>query len=195
MPADAAQRPARRPWWVRLKRKFRLDYLRILRTRGAPAQVARGVGYGIFCELIFFPTLGLAFFLLYPLNRFLKGHFAASIAGFVFAKLFTFLTIPPSIIFGKWLLNVNVSVDMIDRSSFNASLHSLWGLLKSGQLIEFLGAWTAGAAIFGLTIGALGGWLSWIGLKNYQARQHTRRDVLLHHIHDVHTGHPPESPR
>ena len=40
---------------------MRLDYLRILRTKGAPSQVARGVGYGIFVELIFFPTLGLAF--------------------------------------------------------------------------------------------------------------------------------------
>ena len=195
MQVVAAQHPTRRPWWVRLKRRGRLDYLRILRTYGAPAQVARGVGYGIFVELIFFPTLGLSFLLLYPLNHFLKGHYAASFAGFVFAKLFTFLTIPPSILLGKWLIHVDVSVDMIDRSSFNASLRSLWGLLKSGQLLEFLGAWTAGAAIFGLVIGAIGGWMSWMGLKNYQARRHARRDALLHHIHDVQTGHPPESSR
>ena len=62
---------------------MRLDYLRILRTKGAPSQVARGVGYGIFVELIFFPTLGLAFFLMYPLNKFGKGHMGAAVAGFV----------------------------------------------------------------------------------------------------------------
>ena len=72
-----------------------MDYLKILRTHGAPTQVARGVGYGIFIELIFFPTLGLAFFLMYPINKYLKGHMGASMAGFIFAKLFAFLTIPP----------------------------------------------------------------------------------------------------
>ena len=61
------------PWYTRLWRLARLDYLKILRTQGAPAQVARGVGYGIFIELIFFPTLGLAFFLMYPVNKYLKG--------------------------------------------------------------------------------------------------------------------------
>ena len=75
------------PWHTRLYRLARLDYLKILRTHGAPAQVARGVGYGIFVELIFFPTMGLGFFLIYPINKYLKGHLAASIAGFVFSKL------------------------------------------------------------------------------------------------------------
>ena len=79
---------SRHPWYTRIGRKMRLDYLRILRTKGAPSQVACGVGYGIFVELIFFPTLGLAFFLMYPLNKFGKGHMGAAFAGFVFAKLF-----------------------------------------------------------------------------------------------------------
>ena len=94
------------PWYTRLWRLARLDYYKILRAHGAPAQVARGVGYGIFVELIFFPTLGLAFFLIYPLNKYLKGHLAASIAGFVFAKLFAFLTIPPSFILGSKMLGL-----------------------------------------------------------------------------------------
>ena len=55
---------AKRPWHVRLLRRVRLDYLKILRTEGAPTQVARGVGYGIFVELLFFPSLGLAFILM-----------------------------------------------------------------------------------------------------------------------------------
>ncbi len=183
-----ARHPRRRSRWDRLRRRFRLDYLKILRTSGAPGQVARGVAYGIFIELLFFPTLGLGFLLFYPLNHFLRGHYAASLAGFVFAKLFAFLTIPPSILLGKWILGVNVSVDMIDRASFSASMKSLWALLKGGQLLEFLGAWTVGAAIFGVVLGAAGFWLSWSGLKNYQARRHARRDALLHRIHD--TQHP-----
>ena len=92
------------PWYTRLWRLARFDYLKILRTHGAPARVARGVGYGIFVELIFFPTLGLGFFLIYPLNKYLKGHLGASIAGFIFAKLFAFLTIPPSFILGSKML-------------------------------------------------------------------------------------------
>ena len=94
------------PWYTRLWRLARFDYLKILRAHGAPARVARGVGYGIFVELILFPTLGLGFFLIYPLNKYLKGHLGDSIAGFIFAKLFAFLTIPPSFFLGSKMLGL-----------------------------------------------------------------------------------------
>ena len=172
------------PWYTRLWRLARLDYLKILRTHGAPAQVARGVGYGIFVELIFFPTLGLAFFLIYPLNKYLKGHLAASIAGFIFAKLFAFFTIPPSFILGSKMLGLPSYGDrfMTDAGKLKP-LGEIWdvvvGLLKSGDLFYALAGWTVGAAVFGVVIGIMGFLFALTALKKYQAHRKERREEVL----------------
>tara|TARA_Y100001934_G_scaffold187417_1_gene221108 strand:+ start:1728 stop:2303 length:576 start_codon:yes stop_codon:yes gene_type:complete len=174
---------SRHPWYTRLGRKMRLDYLRILRTKGAPSQVARGVGYGIFVELIFFPTLGLAFFLMYPLNKFGKGHMGASLAGFVFAKLFAFLTIPPSFILGSKILGLpNYKNYFLDGETMKP-LGEIWGVVKelfsSGELLKALAGWTTGAAVFGVVIGLIGFFIARVGLRKYQMRRQARREELL----------------
>ena len=175
--AAADARP-KRPWYTRLKRRMRLDYLKILRTEGAPSKVARGVGYGIFIELIFFPTLGLAFFLLYPMNRFLNGHIAAAIAGFVFAKLFAWATIPPSIIAGKAIIGSNTPFEF-KADSFGQTVDSLKAFYEKGLLWEFLAAWNLGAAIFGAGIGLIGFCITRSGLRKYQAKRKARREQIL----------------
>ena len=174
---------SRHPWYTRIGRKVRLDYLRILRTQGAPSQVARGVGYGIFVELIFFPTLGLAFFLMYPLNKLGKGHMGAAVAGFVFAKLFAFLTIPPSFILGSKILGLpNYKSFFMDGEKMKP-LGKTWEVVKelaaSGDLLKALAGWTAGAAVFGAVIGLLGFFMARAGLRKYQARRKARREQLL----------------
>lgn len=175
---------SRHPWYTRIGRKVRLDYLRILRTQGAPSQVARGVGYGIFVELIFFPTLGLAFFLMYPLNKLGKGHMGAAVAGFVFAKLFAFLTIPPSFILGSKILGLRKDYKsfFMDGEKMKP-LGKTWEVVKelaaSGDLLKALAGWTTGAAVFGAVIGLLGFFMARAGLRKYQARRKARREQLL----------------
>ena len=169
------------PWYTRLWRLARFDYLKILRTHGAPARVARGVGYGIFVELIFFPTLGLGFFLIYPLNKYLKGHLGASIAGFIFAKLFAFLTIPPSFILGSKILGLpSYGKEFMTDADKLKPLGQIWdtvvGLVKSGDLFYALAGWTVGAAVFGVVLGAIGFLLSMTALKKYQAHKKERRE-------------------
>ena len=185
-PSEESAAPVKplHPWYTRLGRLARLDYYKILRTHGAPAQVARGVGYGIFVELIFFPTLGLAFFLIYPLNKYLKGHLAASIAGFVFAKLFAFLTIPPSFILGGKVLGLPSYSDkfMADTDHLKP-LGEIWDtvmeLIKSGELLHALAGWTVGASVFGVILGVIGFLLSLTALKKYQAHKKERREEIL----------------
>ena len=171
------------PWYTRLYRLARLDYFKILRTHGAPAQVARGVGYGIFVELIFFPTLGLGFFLIYPLNKYLKGHLAASIAGFFFAKLFAVFTIPPSFILGSKILGLQDFGARFMADDKLKSLGEIWVTVKqlfsSGELFQALAGWAAGAAVFGVVIGAIGFIFTLIGLKKYQAHRIERREEIL----------------
>lgn len=171
------------PWYTRLWRLARLDYYKILRAHGAPAQVARGVGYGIFVELIFFPTLGLAFFLIYPLNKYLKGHLAASIAGFVFAKLFAFLTIPPSFILGSKMLGLQDFGAKFMADDKLKPLGEIWVTVKqlfnSGELFHALAGWAVGAAVFGVILGAIGFLFSLTALKKYQAHKKERRREIL----------------
>lgn len=171
------------PWYTRIYRLARLDYLKILRTHGAPAQVARGVGYGIFVELIFFPTMGLGFFLIYPLNKYLKGHLGASIAGFFFAKLFAVFTIPPSFILGSKILGLQDFGARFMADDKLKSLGEIWVTVKqlfsSGELFQALAGWAAGAAVFGVVIGAIGFIFTLIGLKKYQAHRKERREEIL----------------
>lgn len=171
------------PWYTRIYRLARLDYLKILRTHGAPAQVARGVGYGIFVELIFFPTMGLGFFLIYPLNKYLKGHLGASIAGFFFAKLFAVFTIPPSFILGSKILGLQDFGARFMADDKLKSLGEIWVTVKqlfsSGELFQALAGWAAGAAVFGVVIGAIGFIFTLIGLKKYQAHRKERREKIL----------------
>ncbi|HIL24982.1 MAG TPA: DUF2062 domain-containing protein [Verrucomicrobia bacterium] len=171
------------PWYTRLYRLARLDYLKILRTHGAPAQVARGVGYGIFVELIFFPTMGLGFFLIYPLNKYLKGHLGASIAGFFFAKLFAVFTIPPSFILGSKILRLQDFGARFMADDKLKSLGEIWVTVKqlfsSGELFQALAGWAAGAAVFGVVLGAIGFIFTLIGLKKYQAHRKERREEIL----------------
>ena len=171
------------PWYTRLYRLARLDYLKILRTHGAPAQVARGVGYGIFVELIFFPTMGLGFFLIYPLNKYLKGHLGASIAGFIFTKLFAVFTIPPSFILGSKILGLQDFGAKFMADDKLKPLGEIWVTVKqlfsSGELFQALAGWAAGAAVFGVVIGAIGFVFTLIGLKKYQAHRIERREEIL----------------
>ena len=145
--------------------------------------MARGVGYGIFVELIFFPTLGLGFFLIYPINKYLKGHLGASIAGFIFAKLFAFFTIPPSFILGSKILGLrSYGKEFMTDADKLKSLGDIWdtvvGLLKSGDLFYALAGWTVGAAVFGVVLGAIGYLLSMTALKKYQAHKKERREEV-----------------
>ena len=186
------------PWYTRLWRLARLDYLKILRTHGAPAQVARGVGYGIFVELIFFPTLGLGFFLIYPINKYLKGHLGASIAGFIFAKLFAFFTIPPSFILGSKILGLPNYVDKFYYKTEvagrimekfkpifwdnNPPVGTVIGTIKDlfpWKLLEALSGWAVGAAVFGVVLGAIGFFVSLATLRKYQAHKKERREEVL----------------
>ena len=56
----------------KLYRKLKYQYVKLLRTKGAPSIIARSFSLGIFIEFITLPTLGIAFLFLYPLNRLLR---------------------------------------------------------------------------------------------------------------------------
>ncbi|HEX7057090.1 MAG TPA: DUF2062 domain-containing protein [Bacilli bacterium] len=71
----------------RIKKWFKYKYLLLLRAKGGPSKVAKGFSIGLFIEMFTLPTIGIAFFLIFPLVYFFRASFAGALIGFVFGKV------------------------------------------------------------------------------------------------------------
>jgi uncharacterized protein len=94
-----------------LKRWIRYKYTLLLRAKGGASSVALGFAIGIAVEMFTLPTMGLAFFLIFPLAYFLRASFAAALIGFVFGKL---IYIPLAFLngmVGGWILPDNMEIN------------------------------------------------------------------------------------
>ncbi|WP_374018169.1 DUF2062 domain-containing protein [Paenibacillus thiaminolyticus] len=93
-----------------MKRWLKYQLLKLVRTRGAAGQVARGFCIGLAVEMVTLPTAGLAFFLIFPLVYMMRGRLAAALIGFVFGKL---IYIPVAVVnerVGHWILPMHWTV-------------------------------------------------------------------------------------
>lgn len=93
-----------------MKRWLKYQFLKLVRTRGAVGQVARGFCIGLAVEMVTLPTAGLAFFLIFPLVYMMRGRLAAALIGFVFGKL---IYIPFAVVnerVGHWILPMHWTV-------------------------------------------------------------------------------------
>ena len=101
----------------------------------------------------------------------------------MFAKLFAFLTIPPSFILGSKMLGLPNYKDKFMDDETMKPLGETWDVVKdlasSGELLKALAGWTAGAAVFGAVIGLIGFFIARAGLRKYQSRRQSRREQLL----------------
>lgn len=66
--------------------KLKAEYYKLLHASGSPTMIARGFALGLFIEFLTLPTLGIAFFLLYPLAAWFRTSFSVSLIGFVMGK-------------------------------------------------------------------------------------------------------------
>lgn len=154
----------------KLYRKVKYQYLKLLRTTGAPSIIARSFSLGIFIEFITLPTLGVAFLFLYPLNVLLRGNFAASLIGFVTGKfvLPVFFMINMSV--GNRLINgQTVHVQQMRESAHSSILE----LVKTKGTAFFLGSVTTG-----LVMAILCYTLVFYGLIFYRDRKKKKRVAI-----------------
>ena len=111
------RRRLRRKFW--LKRKTRLMYLKLLRLRGKPRVVAKGLAIGVFAGC--FPFFGLQSLVSIFLAALLKGSKVAAIAATWISNPLTYV---PIFIFnykiGKLLLGTKDTVLSLDLNSFTA---------------------------------------------------------------------------
>lgn len=70
-----------------MKRWLKYKYLLLFRAKGGAAMVAKGFSIGLAIEMFTLPTMGLAFFLMFPVVYFLRASFAGALIGFVIGKV------------------------------------------------------------------------------------------------------------
>ncbi|WP_157279906.1 DUF2062 domain-containing protein [Paenibacillus swuensis] len=70
-----------------MARWFKYKYMMLFRAKGGAAMVAKGFSIGLAIEMFTLPTMGLAFFLIFPLVYLLRGSVAGALIGFVIGKI------------------------------------------------------------------------------------------------------------
>lgn len=154
----------------KLYRKLKYQYLKLLRTTGAPSIIARSFSLGIFIEFITIPTLGMAFLLLYPLNVMLRGNFAASLIGYIMGKFILPLFFVINMRIGNILMNGNTAhIHQIGESSHA----NIFALVKTKGLAFFVGSATTGLVVSLLCYG-----LVFSGLILYRNRKKKKRIAI-----------------
>jgi uncharacterized protein (DUF2062 family) len=177
--ANRPKLPHQRGFFTGLKRRGRLQYLRLLRSKGAPQQIARGFAIGTWVEFIVFPTLGAAFVLLWPLNWLLRGNLAASFIAFVLWKMVLWAFIWPNIQIGHWLLGTHQVVEKVPKAELKGWAAKL-AFVKTQGLAFFVGS-----TVTGLVAAAIGYFLVLTVLKAYHDRRERRRHAMLVKRHDA----------
>lgn len=148
---SAVSSPGRRPqslsssrsWWVQLKRRSRYIYLKFIRLRGHPKELARGLAAGVFAGM--FPLFGLQTIMGVAIAFRVKGNPLMAAAGTWISNPLTYLPIYAfNYRLGSWILGRPVVNLFTDVESMKA-----W--LETGAdvgLALMLGSFVMGA-IFG----------------------------------------------
>lgn len=131
-----------KPWF---RRRFRLVYLKLLRLRGKPKVIAKGLAAGVFAGC--FPFLGLQSLLGIFFATIFQGSKVAAIAATWISNPLTYV---PMFVFnykiGKLLLGTEETVLSLDLNSFTAfkelgptfAITLLTGCLVVGSILAFI---------------------------------------------------------
>ncbi|RNB87815.1 DUF2062 domain-containing protein [Brevibacillus fluminis] len=157
--------------WRKLYRKFKFEYYKLMRMKGAASIVARGFALGIAIEFITLPTIGLVFLLLYPLNVLFRGSFSAALIGFVIGKLVLPIFMIPNMKLGSYILGQSAS-NHVDHGGAGFWAFIAW--MKKYGLAYF-----TGSAVMGIFAAIVSYFLVYAGLQLYRKRKARRRSASV----------------
>lgn len=126
-----------------MKRWYRYQLLKLMRTRGGAAEAAKGFSVGLAVEMFTLPTGGLAFLLLFPLLYLIRGRMSAALVGFVIGKI---IYIPVAVVnerVGHWLLPNNFVIHIESfphwiNHLLTINIHLIVGGIIDGCILGFL---------------------------------------------------------
>lgn len=142
----------------RMGRTFKMNYFKLLRSRGGAKKVALGFAIGFGLEMVVISTAGLVYILLIPVVRLARGSMPASIIGNIIGKI-SFLPVillPFARKIGKVIFPMNVwaehSIPFSFQNLIHGDFHGLLNLLQ-GEVhvligMTFLGVFLGIASYF-----------------------------------------------
>jgi uncharacterized protein len=156
--------------WRKFMRLLRYTYLRILRVRGTPSNIARGLGVGVFAGML--PMFGLQTIIALFLAVLVRGNKVLAVLGTWVSNP---LTDVPIHLFnfqlGRWILR--------SEQTFVA-IHSWQDLVNQGAKVVVI--WLTG----GITMGLLTGSISYLlgfkladYIKHQQQQRRRRRQMRI----------------
>lgn len=153
--------------YTSIARWLKYKYVQLFRVNEGASKVAAGFSIGLAVEMFTLPTLGLAFFLIFPLVFLLRASVAGALIGFVFGKL---IYMPLAFLHnrvGGWIIP--------DHLQVNVNFLPNWfeeALLVNMQLI-------VGGIINGFVLGLLFFYpVKWL-LGFYAQKRKTKRKIKL----------------
>lgn len=161
----------RQPSW---KRRFRYFYLRFVRLRGTPEQIARGFAFGVFWGM--FPLPGVQMLIAIFTAALFHSNKLAAAAGTWLSNPLT--TLPLTAI------NFHVGQSLLGREWSDLPLHQATSVSDYLQLGgDVIGAYLLGCSAVG-TIAALVSYSLGIPLVNYFRQRNLARRVRRYHLRD-----------
>jgi uncharacterized protein (DUF2062 family) len=137
----------------RIGRTFKLNYFKLLRSKGGAKKVALGFAIGFGLEMLVISTAALVYILFIPVVRLAKGSLPASIIGNIIGKL-TFLPVillPFAKKIGNLIFPMRVRAGHTTPFSFqnliHGDFHGLLNLLHGGVHVLI------GMTFFGIVLG------------------------------------------
>jgi hypothetical protein len=101
----AANRAIWRPLLRKIGRRIKYKFVMLLRAKGGAAKVASGFSIGLAVEMFTLPTLGLAFFLIFPLVYLFRASLAGALIGFLFGKTIYVPVAFVNAVVGDWIVS------------------------------------------------------------------------------------------
>lgn len=134
-----------RPWGTRLKRRVRFVYLKFIRLRGHPKELARGLAAGVFAGM--FPLFGLQTVMGIAIALRIKGNPLMAAAGTWISNPLTYLPV--------YAFNYRLGCWILGRQPVNlfSDVESLKTLLETSTDVGV--ALMLGSFVMGLAFGAL----------------------------------------
>jgi uncharacterized protein (DUF2062 family) len=126
-----------------IRRWMKYKYTLLLRAKGGASIVALGFSIGLAVEMFTLPTIGIAFFLIFPLVYFFRANLPAAIIGFAIGKIIY--------LFGMGAVNAWVGFSLLPNLHLDISFLSD----RINRLLSFDIKLLVGGIIDGIILGAL----------------------------------------
>ncbi|MEH7306180.1 DUF2062 domain-containing protein [Neobacillus drentensis] len=148
-------KPKKHPFFKRIGRAFKLNFIKLLRSPGGAKKVSLGFAIGFGLELIVLSSASLIYIVFVPMVRIARGSLPAAIIGNVIGKLsfLPVLLLPFAKKIGKLIYPIDGKIGHKPPFSFEPFMHGdfrgVVGLLHGGVHVLI------GMTIFGIILGII----------------------------------------